>query len=183
MAEFSQVYAVDVTWAPYELHPETPPEGRDASELRRPGPSADAYREHLRAYAADAGIPLVSNRRVANSHRSLELAEFARDRGAFEPVHEALFHAFFQEARDIGDMDVLCDIAAANGLDAAEFAREAAHGEYAGRIDESTRHWRNEGVAGTPTMVFDDRFIISGAQDLDVYLDVLRRMGAARREV
>lgn len=182
MAQFSELFNVAVTWWPFELHPETPPEGRHVDEIIAPNRRTQAYRAHLKAYAAEVGLTLASNRVVANSHRSLELAEFARDRGKFDEVHEALFAAYFVEARNIGDLDVLCEIAAAAGLDPDEFRTEVALGRYASLIDYTTALAREKGVSSTPTMIFDDRFVLTGAQDLQVYVDVLTRLGAERRE-
>lgn len=179
MAEFEREFEVEVSWWPFELHPETPSQGRSLDGLvSRRGPE---YAEHLKAYAEEAGITLKSNRWLSNSHRCLELAEFARDRGAFGPVHDALFAAYFEEGRDIGDVDVLCDIATAHGLDAAEFKVELMVGRYAALIDETTAIARKKGVQSTPTIIIDDRFVITGAQDANVYADVLRRMGAEPR--
>jgi predicted DsbA family dithiol-disulfide isomerase len=97
-------------------------------------------------------------------------------------VHEALFRAYFEERRDIGDIEVLGDVAAACGLERAELQAELEAGHYAERVDRYTVTARERGVMGTPAMIFDDRFMVSGAQDYLVYEDLLRRMGAPRRE-
>ena len=183
MAQFTEEFDVAVTWWPFELHPETPPEGRNVEELlARSGRAGQGYRDHLKAYAAEAGLTLASNRWVANSHRALEFAEFARDRGAFEAVHEALFRAYFAEGRNIGDLDVLTEICRANGLDADEFGVEMMLGRYAELVDRTTAVAREKGVTSTPAVIFDDRMVVTGAQDLLVYQDVLRRLGAKPRE-
>lgn len=181
MAQFQREFEVAVTWWPFELHPETPAEGRDVDELLRRTGRGRAYSDHLRAYAADAGITLASNRWLANSHRALEFAEFARDRGQFEAAHEALFRAYFEEKKDIGDIDVLCELATGCGLDAREFRAEAVVGRYSELIDQTTAIARQKGVTSTPTMIFDDRVVVTGAQDYLVYEDLLRRLGARRR--
>jgi predicted DsbA family dithiol-disulfide isomerase len=179
VAQFAGEYHVAVTWWPFELHPETPPEGRDLTALvERRG---SEYRDHLRAYAADAGITLASNRHLSNSHRALELAEFARDRGQFEAVHDALFRVYFEETRDIGDLDILLGIASEAGLDAEEFRFETLIGRYASLVDTTTATARQKGVTSTPTMIFDDRFVLTGAQDIDTYRSVLERLGAVPR--
>jgi predicted DsbA family dithiol-disulfide isomerase len=179
VAQFSDEFHVDVTWWPFELHPETPPEGRDLTALvERRG---SEYRDHLRSYAAEAGITLASNRHLSNSHRSLELAEFARDRGKFDAVHDALFKVYFEEARDVGDLDVLLQVAADAGLDPEEFRFETLIGRYAALVDQATATAREKGVTSTPTMIFDDRFVLTGAQDIDTYRSVLERLGAVPR--
>lgn len=168
-----------MTWWPFELHPETPPEGRSIAAIVE-GRGA-ARRDHLRSYAAEAGITLASNRWLPNSHRALELAEFARDRGAFERVHWALLRAYFEQAKDIGDLDILAGIATEAGLDAEEFRFETIVGRYAGLVDQCTAIARQKSVQSTPTMIFDDRMVMTGAQDLNVYQDVLTRLGAELR--
>ena len=181
MAQFEREFHVAVSWWPFELHPETPAEGRDVDELLRRTGRGRAYSDHLRAYAAESGITLASNRWLANSHRALELSEFARDRGTFDEVHTALFRAYFEERRNIGDIDVLCELASECGLDPAEFKVETMVGRYAALIDETTMVARQKGVTSTPTMIFDDRFVLTGAQDYNVYKDILERMGAVPR--
>jgi len=181
VAQFEQEFNVAVTWWPFELHPETPPEGRDVDELLRRTGRGRAYSDHLRAYAAESGITLASNRWIANSHRALELGEFARDHGQFESVHNALFEAYFERRQDIGDPDVLCAIATECGLDAAQFRVEMLLGRYAELVDKTTSVARQQGVTSTPTMIFDDRVPVTGAQDYLVYQDLLRRMGAELR--
>jgi predicted DsbA family dithiol-disulfide isomerase len=179
VAEFEREFDVDIQWWPFELHPETPKEGKDITGMvERRGA---AYRDHLKEYAAEAGITLASNRRLANSHRALELAEFARDRAKFRPVHDALFRAYFEEGRDIGDPAVLGEIAAAAGLDPEEFRFECLIGRYADLVDRTSALAREKGFTSTPTMIFDDRFVLSGAQDTVVYADVLKRLGAEPR--
>jgi predicted DsbA family dithiol-disulfide isomerase len=179
VAQFAGEFHVEVSWWPFELHPETPPEGRDLTAMvERRG---QQYRDHLKSYAAEAGITLASNRRLSNSHRALELAEFARDRGQFEAVHDALFRAYFEQARDIGDVEELLAIAEECGLDAAEFRFETLIGRYAGLVDETTSIARSKGVTSTPTMIFDDRFVLAGAQDAETYRSVLERLGAVPR--
>jgi predicted DsbA family dithiol-disulfide isomerase len=148
--------------------------------LRRVARGAE-YSQNLKAYAAEAGITLASNRWLANSHRALELSEFARDRGKFEAVHEALFRNYFDDAKDIGSLEVLLGIAEECGLDVDEFGFEILVGRYAELIDTTTNLAREKGVTSTPTMIFDDRFVVTGAQDYAVYKDALERLGAVPR--
>lgn len=182
MDQLTEEFDVSVRWWPFELHPETPREGRDVEQLLQRSGRGREYKDHLKAYAAEAGLTLASNRKLSNSHRALELAEFARDRRAFKDVHDALFRAYFEEAQDIGDETVLEAIASAAGLDVAEWRIECGLGRYAALVDEATAVARQNGYSSTPTMIIDNKAVIPGAQDYLVYQDVLRRMGAPRRE-
>jgi predicted DsbA family dithiol-disulfide isomerase len=51
---------------------------------------------------------------------ALRVTELARDRGLDERVHDRLMDAYWSEARNIGDPDVLQALAVEAGLDAAE---------------------------------------------------------------
>ncbi len=177
-------FEVDVEWRPYELHPEIPPEGIERG-ARPSSPQRTAMYEHLSELAREAGLPFARARRVPNSHRALEAAEFARAQGAFEPYHRALFDAYFGQGRDIGDVEVLADLAAACDLDGAALRQALASKRYASRVDELTEDARRAGVTGTPTVIFeagDRRFPIVGAQDYQVFQHIATRFGAGRRE-
>ena len=75
---------------------------------------------------------------------------------------EALFRAYFLDARDIGDREVLAQVAGAAGLDVAEFL-ESGQGQQEVRADES---WaRQQGIQGVPFFLIDGGAeTISGAQ-------------------
>jgi predicted DsbA family dithiol-disulfide isomerase len=174
-------FEIDITWHPYELHPEIPPGGVDRPErARRPQGAASP----LRTLAEEAGLSFQPSRHVPNSHRALEAAEFARAHGAFDAYHRALFEAHFGRGLDIGEVSVLTELGAANGLDAAELKRALTSGTYRALIDRRTEEARLRGVSGTPTFIFEKdgiEFPLVGAQDYVLFENVARRMGAERR--
>ena len=179
--QLQQEFDIDVSWRPYELHPELPPEGRDRGE--RP-PRPDGQVNPIRQLAEEAGIPYEPGRHIPNSHRSLEAAEFAREQGVFDAYHRALFTAYFGEGRDIGDMSVLSDLGVAVGLDVEAVEEALASGRYTALVNESTEEARGSGITGTPTFIFEDgerRLPIVGAQEYRVFQNVAQRMGASRR--
>jgi predicted DsbA family dithiol-disulfide isomerase len=139
---------------------------------RRPG-----GREMLESMAAAEGITLGTPPIIANSHRAFELADFARDQGAADPIHRALFYAYFTEGRNIGDVDVLVDVAGRVGLvpDAARAA--LLEGRYVGRVDEEISWARDVGISSTPTFVFDERYAVVGAQEYPAFEQVMDRLG------
>ena len=54
-------------------------------------------------------------------------------------------------------------------------------GTYSQRVDELTQLARQNGINGTPTFIFEDQFMVSGAQEWPVFEDVLTRLGVPRR--
>jgi predicted DsbA family dithiol-disulfide isomerase len=171
-----------VEWWPFELHPEIPLEGIDRSG--RSSERRSGYKERLSALAAEDGLAFQSPTRVPNSRWSLEAGEFAREQGAFAPYHRALFEAYFGQGHDIGDVEVLAELAVANGLDGAAMRAALESRRYASLVEERTEEARQWGVSGTPTAIFESgerRFALVGAQEYGVFENVARRFGAAPR--
>ena len=105
------------------------------------------------------------------------IAGTTRAEGRHAEIHQGLFAAYWSEGRDIGDLDVLVEIAAAAGLD-ADKAREVLEcGAYADRVRESTITAHRLGVSGVPAWVVDDKVLIPGAQPHEVFDQVLAQMG------
>jgi predicted DsbA family dithiol-disulfide isomerase len=169
-------FPVDVEWRPFELHPETP---RSGADLR----GRLGNRERVRAYVGNiinlaeaSGIAMRMPAVVANSHVALEASEFAREHGGFDAYHRALFRAYFEESRDIGDPDVLCEVARASGVDDQGLRAVLAEETYRERIDRITLEARGDEILSTPTFIFEGGFRMTGAQDYDVFASVTGRL-------
>ncbi len=175
-------FPVDVEWRPFELHPETPKSGVGAREAFGGSPRAAAIGRNIEELAGASGIAMRMPRVIANSHLALEAAEFAREHGAFDVYHAALFEAYFGNGRDIGDAGVLCDIAEACGVDATELRAALGDGRYADAIDRATAAAREDGIVSTPTFVYEGGFRLIGAQDYDVFASITRRILQRRTE-
>ncbi len=141
-------------------------------------------RDHLYHSAQEAGLPLRSNRIVANAHKSLEAGEWARAQGheAFEAVHHALFGAYFAAARNISSIDQVVEALTPTGLDMASLREVLEAGTHAEVVDQMTAIARQQGINSTPTFIFEQQFVIAGAQDFEVFADFLDRLGVPRRE-
>ena len=173
-------FDIDVEWRPFELHPEIPAAGYERAPRTSPRPEGSV--SPIRQLALDEGLTFEPSSHVSNSHASLEAAEFAREHGAFDAFHRALFATYFGEGRDIGDASLLAKIAVASGLEGDALSEALASKRYAGIVDEQTAESRRDGITGTPTFIFErgeTRFPLVGAQDYAVFENVARRMGAA----
>jgi predicted DsbA family dithiol-disulfide isomerase len=156
-----------VTWLPFDLHPEYPPNGIPKAELkRRYGEGVDDF---LAARFAGAGLAFTPAERVPNSRAALRLTELARDRGLHEPFHNRLMEAYWAEARDLGDRDVLQMLAADVGLDALEVESVVGGEAYLDRVTASTRQAAALGASGIPAFLLDRRLLVLGAQPRPVF--------------
>jgi predicted DsbA family dithiol-disulfide isomerase len=174
-----QEYAVEVVWEPFELHPEIPPAGIPMTDRMRL--SRARTTERLRALAEEAGIAIRPISVIPNSRLALEAAEFARDAGRFDDFHRAVFAALFGDDQNIGDVRVLVRLAEESGIDAATLEQALHDRRYRQQVDERIVRLQEQGISGTPTFVFDDRFEVVGAQEYAVFESVAQRMGAEKR--
>jgi predicted DsbA family dithiol-disulfide isomerase len=113
---------------------------------------------------------------VANSHLALEASEFAREHGGFDAYHRALFRAYFEESRDIGDPEVLCEIARSSGVDDQGLRRALTEETYRDRIDAITNEARADEILSTPTFIYEGGFRLTGAQDYNVFASITQRL-------
>lgn len=182
--QLKEEFALDVEWRPFELRPRTPPEGIPMERVVGRGRYTEQYLAQVREVAARAGIHMKQRSLLANSRPSLEAAEFAREAGRFEPLHRALFRAYFEEGEDIGDENVLARLAEDCGLEAGALLAALRERRYEKLVDEKVAWAREQNLGGVPTFVFypkggseEDRgFTLVGAQEYDVFKDVTERI-------
>ena len=86
---------------------------------------------------------------------------------------DALFAAYFEQGRDIGDIDVLADIADSAGMDAAAVRRLLEGDADAEDISARDAHARERGVTGVPTFVIANQHVVPGAQQPELWLRLI----------
>ncbi len=166
MAELGRQHDEELVWLPYELRPEPEP----LPEMT--GATLERFRQNwergagllAREYGVEMRFPPIKPR----SRWAHEAAELARDHGQFDAMRTALFQAYFVANRDIGQQDVLADVAASVGLDAAELRAALADGRYTARVRELESLSAQIGVTAVPTMIFADAVAVQGAQPYSV---------------
>ncbi len=158
---------VDVSWRAFELRPD-------------PQPLLDPDGDYLHNVWETAVYPMAEERGMVlrlppvqpRSRLAAMTAAFARSQGAFDPVHEALFRAFFEEGLDIGDRSVLLDIATLAGLDSAELHTAFDDPALEARVVAEENQAARIGIGGVPALVIrhgtGEAFLLSGAQPFDI---------------
>jgi predicted DsbA family dithiol-disulfide isomerase len=173
-------FDVELNVGAYELRPGIPPEGIPREEASKGRVYPPGYLENLRAMAADSGIEMKRPPLIPNTRKAHEATEFAKEHGKLWEVHRALFHAYFEEERDLGDTDVVCAVAASIGLDDVELRRALDERRYVAEVERQLGWARAAGITGVPTVVFQEKFAVVGAQEYDVFRDVASRVAAGR---
>jgi predicted DsbA family dithiol-disulfide isomerase len=167
-----------VTWLPFDLHPEYPPEGLPREQLlARYGPRMT---EHVRQFFASRGLDYDPHPEIVpNSMRALQLTELARDLGRHADVHDRLMGAYWSEAQDIGDPDVLRRLAGELELPPDGVEEVLTGNRYRDRVQDSTRQAVSLGANAVPAFVLDRRLLVLGAQPEDVFERAFAQLEAA----
>jgi predicted DsbA family dithiol-disulfide isomerase len=168
-----------IEWVHFPLHPETPPEGKSLEDLFR-GRNVDRKAMHaqMKARMDAEGLPYGERTHTYNSRLAQELGKWADTQPGGEAFHDAMFRAYFVDARDISKPDVLLEIAGRVGLP-VEAAREVLEKRtFKAAVDRDWELSRRYGITGVPTFVMGDRGVV-GAQPYEV-LEQLVKQSAAR---
>ncbi|VAW63067.1 hypothetical protein MNBD_GAMMA11-205 [hydrothermal vent metagenome] len=107
------VYELKINWCFIEIHPETPASGHSTKLLNYNDETWNSLMKNLEALADEEGVKLCRQTITTNSRKALLLAEASKSLGAdvFYPLHQHIFSAFFIEGRNIGEEEVLREIA------------------------------------------------------------------------
>lgn len=175
---------LDIRWRPYQLDPTLPPEGRDREDYLNtkfggPERAAEIYAtiEHA---GRDAGIEFRFDliRVSPNTLDAHRLIRWSYSTGLQDALVEALFAAFFLEGRNIGETDVLVDIAEAVGMDATLVRTLLDNGADRDAVEKEVQMARDLGIGGVPCFIIANAFAVQGAQKGAVLADAIQKASA-----
>jgi predicted DsbA family dithiol-disulfide isomerase len=179
--------ALELHWHAFELNPQMPAEGQDLREHLAgkygvtPEQSRRA-RERLTDLGRSLGFTFNyhDDMRMVNTFKAHQLLHWAAAEGRQTELKEALFAAFFTDALDVSDPEVLADVCQSAGLDREEAVAVLADARYARAVRDDERRWIEEGIQAVPTFVINRRYTVQGAQDSEVFGRMMDKLLAAR---
>jgi predicted DsbA family dithiol-disulfide isomerase len=105
-----------------------------------------------------------------------EAAQWARTQGRFEDFNAAIFRAFFERGEDIGQMDVLLQLASELSLDRQVLRAALENEEFRETVLADERDAQDIGVKAVPSFVADRRATVSGVQSLATLRELIGRV-------
>ncbi|RYG81026.1 DsbA family oxidoreductase [bacterium] len=177
------VVDADVTFQPFELNPDMPPEGQNVDEhlAAKYGMSLQqlaAGRAPLRERAAALGFDFNQSERsrMYNTFDAHRLLHWAKTEGRQLELKLALFKANFSDDVNVSDREELARIAESVGLDGAEARAVLGSDRYAKDVRDAERLWTSRGIQGVPGIVLNEKYLISGGQPPEVFEQALRKI-------
>ncbi|MFC6637732.1 DsbA family oxidoreductase [Sulfitobacter sp. JBTF-M27] len=172
-----------IRWHPFELNPQMPTEGQYLTEHiaekygSTPEQSAQ-NRKMLTDLGASLGITFnfSDDSRIVNTFAAHQLLGWAQSQGLQHPLKMALFDAHFTQGQNVSDIDVLLNVAESVGLDREAAAKVLSTGSHAEETRAHQQFWTSRGVSGVPSMVFDGRYLLTGAQGAETYAQMLTKV-------
>lgn len=163
-------FEVEVEWKNIEIHPETPLNGVPLAQI-----DSSFFSQmwlNVERLAKESGIEIRPPTVMANSSLAMIAVEYARKENLFEAFHDAVFRAYWQEGKNIGDIKVLLEVAKTIGLDPLglnTYFKENA-------IEKHSRSALDHPVSGVPTFVIGDETVV-GAQPYKVIRETFSKAG------
>ncbi|MBQ0717921.1 MAG: DsbA family oxidoreductase [Sulfitobacter litoralis] len=171
-----------IEWHPFQLNPNMPADGMDRRAYLEGkfGGKDGAVRAYAPVveHAEKAGLKInfEAMQRTPNTLNAHRLIHWAGIEGRQTAAVSALFKAYFVEARDIGDAEVLADIADGIEMDASVVTRLLATDEDMDDIRKRDAHSREMGISSVPTFIVGGRHAVPGAQPPELWKKVLTEL-------
>jgi predicted DsbA family dithiol-disulfide isomerase len=125
-----------------------------------PSPEAPAIREAwartVEPLAEELGVSMRYPAFMTRTRKAHEAVAFARDRGRFEAMHDAVYRAYWQDGRDIGRIDVLMEIGGEAGLDPMELRVELDIDKWAERVEQDGAWAALAGITAVPAYLLTE---------------------------
>jgi predicted DsbA family dithiol-disulfide isomerase len=176
---------INVVFRSFQLDPTAP--------VGAPTPVAEAYAKkfggserahqilnHVTNVAAEDGIEfrmdIALRANTVLAHRALHFALISQGPESQAFLKKSLLSAYFTEGKDVGDEDVIIACADSVGLDGQALAAWLQSGGGITEFAADLQAAAERDITAVPSFVIDDRFLIPGAQDISVFVNVLERV-------
>ncbi|HTR08534.1 MAG TPA: DsbA family oxidoreductase [Paraburkholderia sp.] len=176
---------VELVAHPFELNPQMVSEGEVLVEHigrkygRTPQQVAEAQAE-LRERGAKVGFQFGKRERIYNTFDAHRLLHWANLQGKQVALKEALLKSYHGEGKSTSDHDVLVEAAQSTGLDAAEARAVLQSDAYASEVRAEEAKYQNMGIHSVPSIIFNDRYLLTGAQPAEAFEQAIRQILSER---
>jgi len=174
---------IDIEWQPFELNPNMPAEGQNVIEhiTEKYGATLEqqkASQQHMKAAGEELGFKFdyFDDMRMVNTFDAHILLEYAKDFNKQTELKMQLTKAFFSDRKDVSKKEILKEALLEVGLNAEDALAKLDNEEARLDIRNKQNYWKSLGVNSVPTIVFNRKSAVTGAQPVDTFKQVLSEL-------
>ena len=185
--ELEDELTFEISWKPYELHPEIPTNGYD-KELYMQQKFGSNRGKGVYDEIIDIGKDLdfdfnfSKTERLPNTFLAHRLLWYAEQKNLQNELSENLFYAYFTEGKDIGSIEVLASIASELGLDKLKIISFLESETGSKEVEDQKLESIERSIGAVPTYIINDQYLIQGGQQPETFMAFLRKIQSKELE-
>lgn len=183
MEELKNEMAFTIEWHAFELNPDPTGDGEPILPAlsRKYGRSEDdmrANQSQMMDIARGLGLNFekLQERHTRNTFNAHRLVKWAGEQGRQTEMKMAFFDAYFGQAQNISDADVLVTCVESIGLDGRQAREILASDRYADAVREDEARYQQAGVSAVPAYIINQKYLVSGAQEPETLVQAFREI-------
>lgn len=166
-------FDLQLRWTVFPLHPETPTEGRELSDLFAGRMDVPKVMADLKNLAASLGLPFATRTHTYNSRHAQELGKWAEQQGKGDAFRAAVYSAYFAEGRNIAKPDELIAICERLALSVPDAVQVLESGRFSTSVDADWERARSVGISSVPTHAYKNCVLV-GFQEYPAFQQLIR---------
>ena len=173
----------NLNWLPFELNPDMPKQGQNISEhiQQKYGSTAEqsaANRENIMQRGLDVGYEFnfSDDGRIYNTFDAHRLLHWAKQFDLQTELKLAFFNLYFQQRKDPSDHATLIECAESVGLDPKPAKDVLESDRFTQEVREQQDQSQQHGISAVPAFIFNDKYLVSGGQPKDVFIDLIKKL-------
>lgn len=174
-------YQFEINYVPFQLNPDMPAEGQNRKEYR-----SKKFGSWEKSQAMDTGVLAAGKSEglvfdydlvevTPNTLKAHLLTQLASKFNKHQEISKEIFKSYFTDGKNIGDDNVLIEIAKSAGLNTEDDAfKNYQSDENKKLLAETEHHYKLRGVNSVPLFIIDNK-AISGAQPTEAFVEFITK--------
>lgn len=174
---------VEIEWQPFELNPNMPAEGQNVTEhITEKYGSTIEQQKQSKEQMTDIGEELgfkfdyFDDMRMVNTFEAHVLLEYAKVFGKQTDLKMSLITAFFSQRKDVSKREILKQALLDVGLNAEQGLAKLDNEHARSEVRKTQSYWQGLGIRSVPTVVFNRKSAVTGAQPVDSFKKILSEL-------
>ena len=188
MEELKSELEFEISWKPYELHPEIPQEGYDKKLYMQQKfgtvVGKSRYDEITKiGESLNFNFNFSKTERIPNTFMAHRLLWKSEEYNLQTELSEALFTAYFTDGLDVGLKEILAEISESIGMNKNEILNFLNSNEGGQETADLEMNFIEKSIGAVPTYFINNKYIIQGGQEPETFVSFLRKIIQKENEV